>query len=267
MGRKALGKGLEALIPTEEGTSKIPLKDIKPGTLQPRKKIDKKQLEELASSIKEKGVLQPVLVRKKGKYYELVYGHRRYQAAKMAGLKEIPAVVKDLTDREVLEISIIENVQREDLNPVEEAEAYRTLMIEFGLTQEQVAERVGKDRSTIANKLRLLNLPEEIRNALSEGLITEGHARPLLSLKTREEMLRAFHEILKTRESVRKTEKRVKRIKEKDTEILHIEQELIGALGTKVVIQRGRNKGKIEIYFYSDEELVRLIRLLKGEKE
>ncbi|MCD6277898.1 hypothetical protein J7J69_06615, partial [candidate division WOR-3 bacterium] len=136
-----------------------------------------------------------------------------------------------------------------------------------GLTQEQVAERVGKDRSTIANKLRLLNLPEEIREALSNGLITEGHARPLLSLKTKKEMLRAFHEILKTRESVRKTEKRVKRIKEKDTEVLHIEQELIGALGTKVVIQRGRKKGKIEIYFYSDEELVRLVRLLKGEME
>ncbi|MCD6399325.1 ParB/RepB/Spo0J family partition protein [candidate division WOR-3 bacterium] len=262
MGRKALGKGLQALIPEaeEEGTVKISINRIYHSPFQPRSKIDNETIKELTLSIKEKGILQPLLVRKVGEKYELVYGHRRFEAAKKAGLTEIPVVIRELSDREVLEISIIENVQREDLNPLDEAKAYQKLAKEFGLTQEEIAKRVGKERSTITNKLRLLKLPKQIQDALGRGKITEGHARAILALKSEKKMLEELEKILKEKSPVRTVEKRVK---EKPYRLRHIESELMNIFHTKVSIAKSKKKGKIEIVFYSEEDLERILNLLR----
>ncbi len=261
MARKALGRGLEALLPSGEEIREIPISEIHHSSLQPRREI--KNLDELVRSIKEKGILQPVLLRKSKEGYELVYGHRRFEAAKLAGLEKIPAVIRELSDREVLELAIIENVQREDLNPIEEALAYKKLIQEFGLTQEEIAQRVGKDRSTIANKLRLLSLPEEAKKALMEGKITEGHARALLGIKSEEKRKKVLQEILTGKKTVREVERKAKA---RDPHIKALEDELSSYLGTKVRIVKGRKKGKIEIEFYSLDELDRLLELIKGEE-
>lgn len=262
MGKKVLGRGLEALIPQGNETL-IPLNKITHSPLQPRGKIEEESLKELIASIKEKGVLQPVLVRKNGDNFELVYGHRRFEAAKKAGLNEIPAIVKELSDREVIEIAIIENIQREDLNPIDEAMSYKRLIKEFGLSQEEIAERVGKNRSTIANKLRLLNLPEKVQDALRNKIITEGHARPLLSIKDEKKILRELDNIIKKKEPVRNVEKKTKQI---PPEIIEYEENLFDYLGTKVDINFSKKKGKIVIFFYSTEDLERIVKKIMEEK-
>lgn len=262
MGKKVLGRGLEALIPQGNETL-IPINKIIHSPLQPRTKIDEESLKELVASIKEKGVLQPVLVRKNGENFELVYGHRRFEAAKRAGLNDIPAIIKELSDREVIEIAIIENIQREDLNPIDEALAYKKLIKEFGLSQEEIAERVGKNRSTITNKLRLLNLPEKVQDALRNKLITEGHARPLLSMKDEKKILKELDNIIKKKETVRNVEKKTREI---PPEIIEYEENLFEYLGTKVSISFSKKKGKIEIYFYSADDLDRIVKKIMEEK-
>jgi len=261
MGRKALGRGLEALIPGEtERIENISVDKIEHSSYQPRMRFSEEKLNELARSIKEQGIMQPVLVRETKKGFELVYGHRRFEAAKLAGLEIIPAVIKDISDRELLEIALIENVQREDLNPVDEAKAYHRLNTEFGLTQENIAKRVGKDRSTITNRIRLLSLPENVLNALSSGKITEGHARALLSLKDKSVIERELKRILKQKKTVRAVERRTKSV---NPYIVQIENELSVLFGTKIKIIKGRKKGRIEIEFYSNNDLERILEMLK----
>ena len=254
-----LGKGLEALLPRGgAGLVRLPLELIRPSPNQPRRRFREEALKELVESIREKGLLQPLLVRPKGEGYELVAGERRYRAALEAGLKEGPVLVRDLTDREALEIALVENLQREDLSPVEEAWGYRRLL-DMGLTQEEVAQRVGKARSTVANALRLLQLPEEALKALDEGRITPGHARALLMLPE-EERRWALDEILTKGLSVRQAE-RLKRRKprgEPDLERQALAEELSKSLGLRVSLFRKR----LVIEFSSEEELALLLERL-----
>jgi len=265
MGRKALGKGLEALIPGEaERVENISVDRISHSPYQPRMKFSEERLNELAQSIKEQGIIQPLLVRRTKKGFELVYGHRRFEAAKRAGLEIIPAVIKELTDRELLEIGLIENVQREDLNPIEEARAYHRLNTEFGLTQEEIANRVGKERSTVTNRIRLLSLPDTVVSALSEGRITEGHARALLSLKDKSVIERELKRILREKKTVRAVESRAKKV---NPHIIQIQDDLSALFGTKIKIIKGRKKGKIEIEFYSDNDLERILEILRRSEK
>lgn len=271
MVKRALGKGFNALIPEVKG-DKVPVKDIFHSPLQPRRKINEGDLEDLIASVKQNGILQPVLLRKvdDGKF-ELVYGHRRFEAAKRAGLKEIPAVFRKLSDREVLEIAIVENVQREDLNPIEEANAYYKLSAEFDLTQEEIAERVGKARTTITNKMRLISLPEEVKKALSEGKITEGHARALLSFKSKSKILKELKNIIKGEKTVREAEKasrKKKSYKKKEIPVKYrnLRDELIHMFNTEIRIKTGKKRSKLIIEFYSDEDLERIYNIIKGRK-
>lgn len=268
MVRRALGKGFDALIPQVE-EDKIPIGQIFHSPLQPRKKINEEDLKELVASIKQNGVLQPVLLRKADDgRYELVYGHRRFEAAKRAGLKEIPAVFRRLSDREVLEIAIIENIQREDLNPVEEANAYYKLNVEFNLTQEEIAERVGKARTTITNKMRLLSLPEEVKEALSENKITEGHARALLGFEDKNKILKELKSIIKGEKTVRETERASvkKKSREMPSEYKDLREELMHLFNTEVMIKTGKKKNHLIIEFYSIDDLERIIDIIKGKK-
>jgi ParB family chromosome partitioning protein len=268
MVRRALGKGFDALIPQVE-EDKIPIGQIFHSPLQPRSKINEVDLKELIASIKQNGILQPVLLRKaeSGKY-ELVYGHRRFEAAKRAGLTEIPAIFKRLSDREVLEIAIIENIQREDLNPIEEANAYYKLNVEFNLTQEEIAERVGKARTTVTNKMRLLSLPEEVKRALSENKITEGHARALLGLEDRNKIIKELRNIIKGEKTVRETERvsGKKKSRETSSEYKDLREELMHFFNTEVIIKTGKKKSHLIIEFYSFEDLERIIDIIKGKK-
>ena len=265
MARRALGKGFNALIPTVE-EDKVSISKIFHSPLQPRKKINEEDLKDLVASIKQNGILQPVLLRKvEENKYELVYGHRRFEAAKRAGLKEIPAVFRRLSDREVLEIAIIENIQREDLNPMEEANAYYNLNVEFDLSQEEIAERVGKARTTITNKMRLLSLPEEVKQALSENKITEGHARALLSFKDKNRILRELENIIKGEKTVREAEKasRVKKKgKESSLKYKDLREELMHLFNTEVKIETGKKRNKLIIEFYSDQDLERIYNII-----
>jgi ParB family chromosome partitioning protein len=275
MPKRALGRGLEALIPLrEEGFEKeVPVKTISPNKYQPREQFNPEKLKELTASIKEKGIVQPILVRVKGRGYELIAGERRLRAARKLGLKKIPVVIKDVPDEEMLELSLIENIQREDLNPIEEARAYRRLIKEFGLTQSSLAKKVGKERPSIANTLRLLGLPGEIQLDVSRGTISSGHARALLGLgKARQAEVNK--RIKRRGLSVREAEELVSRLKRKrppstpkkrvrkDAQILALEEELMKTLGTKVRITQRRGKGKIEIEYYSPEDLERILELL-----
>ena len=269
MVRRALGKGFNALIPKVE-EDKVPIAKIFHSRLQPRKRINEKDLKDLVASIKQNGVLQPVLLRKvEENKYELVYGHRRLEAAKRAGLKEIPAVFRRLSDREVLEISIIENIQREDLNPIEEANAYYNLNVEFNLTQEEIAERVGKARTTITNKMRLLSLPEEVKQALSENKITEGHARALLGFKDNSRILKELENIINGEKTVREAEKASK-VKKKRREMSpkykDLREELMHLFNTEVKVVTGKKRNKLIIEFYSDQDLERIYNIIKGQK-
>ncbi len=274
--RKALGRGLDALIPLEDKPEGIvflcPVDSIKPHPEQPRQRFDSQRLEELVQTIKEKGVLSPVLVRSHGDGYQLVSGERRWRAAKMAGLREIPAILREVSDREALEISLIENIQREDLSPLEEAKAFQALMELHGTTQEELAKRLGKDRSTLANSLRLLKLPKAAQEALDRGEITAGHARCILSVKGDQQvmLLRAILEkglsVRASEELARTLNKRSQsspsKVKELPPELLWVRDKLRSALSTQVRIRHGRKKGSIIIEYYGDKDLERILRLL-----
>jgi ParB family chromosome partitioning protein len=287
--RKALGKGLSALIPDaapvedfiEKGTGKVTggelftvkVADIVPNRYQPRKEFDDEKIGELTASVAEKGIIQPLIVRSTDDGYELIAGERRLRAAKGAGLERVPVVIKDVSDSEILQLALIENIQREDLNPIEEANAYLRLIEEFEITQEDLAGRVGKDRSTVANTLRLLSLPDPVREDVARGTLSSGHARALLSLSDERSILKAREKVTSKSFSVRETEALVKRMKEGEPEkpvrevdhlLLDIEDELTRSLGTKVkIVSRGAG-GKIEIEYYSDQELERLAEILKS---
>ena len=252
----------------------VPLKEIEPNQSQPRKDFDEESLQELADSIRKFGVLQPLLVEKKDKYYEIIAGERRWRAAKLAKVKEVPVIVKKLSDQERMEISLIENIQRENLNPIEEANAYKTLLDEFGLKQEEVAERVSKSRSAVTNSMRLLKLDPRVQALLKEGKISAGHARALLSVENADEQYALAEEIVEKQLSVRDIENKLKKPKEKpaaqepDTgkELVfrQTEDKLKEIFGTKVEIQNKRNgKGKISISYYSMDELERILELLE----
>jgi len=277
--RQALGKGLGALIP-EKPSSELEgkkvfhfcgIEEIQPNPFQPRKVFDDEQLQGLVGSIREKGILQPLIVRRKGESYELIAGERRWRAAQKAGVKEVPILIKDVPESEILELSLIENIQRENLNPIEEAEAFKGLVDHFHLTQEEVSRKVGKDRTTIANTIRLLKLPPEIRQSLADGAISMGHARAFLSLDGLEKQKLALKKVLAASLSVRQTESLVKRIHSKghpghsknNQEWNPIVEELQRVLGTIVRIVGKRNRGRIEIRFYSQDELDRIIDLLR----
>jgi ParB family chromosome partitioning protein len=257
-----LGRGLEALLPKGSGSVvRLPLAAIRPNPHQPRRRFAQEALEELAASIREKGLLQPLLVRPKGEGFELVAGERRFRAAQMAGLSEVPAVVRDLTDQEALELALVENLQREDLSPVEEARGYQALLA-MGLTQEEVAKRVGKARSTVANALRLLQLPEEVLEALERGEITAGHARALLMLEP-QDRLWGLREILEKGLSVRQAEALRERLsrERRPQEASPLSLELSRHLGLPVRVAGGR-RGRVVIHYRSLEELEGLLRRL-----
>lgn len=266
MKKKVLGKGIEALIKgvEEENIKKIPLERIIPGKYQPRIKITKSNLQELIDSIKEKGIIEPIIVRPSDDKFEIVSGHRRYYAAKELSLKEVPCIVKEVSDEEALEISLIENIQREDLNPVEVARAYKILNEKFGLTHEEIAKKVGKARSAITNTLRILTLPPEIISAIEEGKITEGHARALLSLQDKDEMLKLFKKIIEQRISVRRAERIAK--KEKEREIIYLEEKLREETGLEFEIKKGKKGGYVKISFRNEEDLKFIIGKFLNEK-
>ncbi len=272
--KTALGKGLEALIP-ERGDEiiRIDIDRILPSEQQPRKSFRDESLQELADSIKEKGVLQPVIVSRVGDgTFRLVTGERRWRAAALAGLKKIPALVKDVASKDSLEIALIENIQREDLNPMETADAFKRLMNDFNLTQEELSGKIGKDRATISNYLRLLKLPSEIKSLIRDGSLSLGHAKAILGIERRDKQIEAARKIIKKGLSVREAEafsKRPSKPKKvklyKDPQILSIEERLIKNLGTKVKILHKGKKGKIEIEYYSLEELDRLLEILMSQ--
>lgn len=308
MAKKGLGKGLGAIFgedvvkENKEETEKkakakaeakaeeemdekgrilmLKLDLVQPNKEQPRKTFDEEKINELAESIKNYGVLQPLLVQKNDSFYEIIAGERRWRAAKAAGLKEVPAVLKEYSKQEAMEISLIENVQRADLNPIEEALGYRQLIDEFGLTQEEIAVRVAKSRTAITNTMRLLKLDEQIQNMLVQGVITSGHARALLSLEDTQMQLKAAKEILDKKLSVRETERLVKRLqkeasgekkeeKKKDETLALIYQDLEdrmkSVMGTKVSIHnKDKNKGRIEIEYYSEAELERIVEMIES---
>ncbi|MCH8312348.1 MAG: ParB/RepB/Spo0J family partition protein [Nitrospinae bacterium] len=280
MNRKALGKGINALIPDFEigvpqsggvgpGPAEILVDDIVPNKLQPRKYFDDDKLEELVLSIQEKGILQPVIVQKgKGNHYELIVGERRWRAGKKAGLKKIPAIIREVSTAESLEIAIIENIHRHDLNPIEEANAYSQLANEFGLTQEKLAKRLGKNRASIANTLRLLKLPKGVKEDMVAGRFSMGHARALLGLESAKDIEALRREIQKNDMNVRQTEERVRQLKtssspkapekKKDIFLKTLETELGRKLGTKVEIIPNQKGGKVVITYYSNDDLERI---------
>lgn len=308
MAKKGLGKGLGAIFgedvvkESKEETEKkakakaeakaaekmddkgrilmLKLDLVQPNKEQPRKTFDEEKINELAESVKNYGVLQPLLVQKKGSFYEIIAGERRWRAAKAAGLKEVPAVLKEYSKQEAMEISLIENVQRADLNPIEEALGYKQLINEFGLTQEEIAIRVAKSRVAITNTMRLLKLDEQIQNMLIQGVISSGHARALLSLEDTMMQLKAAKEILDKKLSVRETEKLVKRMqkevsgekkeeKKKDETLAliyqNLEDRMKSVMGTKVSIHnKDKNKGRIEIEYYSEAELERIVEMIES---
>ena len=295
--RGGLGKGLDSLIPDngkvpESGRKtkvvekviekivekpsemKLKINQIEPNREQPRKKFDEQALEELADSIRQFGILQPLIVQEKEKYYEIIAGERRWRAAKLVGLKEIPVVIRKMSEQEMVEISLIENIQREDLNPIEEAAAYKRLLEEFHLTQEEIAERVAKSRTAVTNSMRLLKLDERVQQMVVDEMLSTGHARALLAVEDPELQFQTANKIYNERLSVREVEKLVKNIgkeksskKEKDFQqeavFQDLEEKMKVSLGTKVSINRKDDKkGRIEIEYYSMEELERLMEIL-----
>ncbi|MFL0250108.1 ParB/RepB/Spo0J family partition protein [Clostridium neuense] len=281
--KSGLGRGLGALIQDnnltkEENKSvdKINLNMIKPNKKQPREYFDEKKISQLAESIKEHGIIQPLVLKKDGGVYTIVAGERRWRAAKSIGLSEVPAVVIDATEKDLLEISLIENIQREDLNPIEEAKAYRRLLDDFNLTQEELAKRVGKSRVAITNCMRLLNLDTRVQDYLIDEVISEGHGRALLAVEDKNLQYELAQAIIDEDLSVRDTEKLIKDYykksqnndKKKTEEfnnpyVSDIKSKLESYFGTKVLLKNGKNKGKIEIEYYSNEDLQRIIDILK----
>ncbi len=289
--KTGLGKGLDLLIPNIEieennkeanntnGPILLKINDIEPNRNQPRKKFNEDALLELSESIKQFGVIQPLVVQKREDYYEIIAGERRWRASKLAGVKEVPVIIKDYSEQEIVEIALIENIQREDLNPVEEAQAYKRLIEEYSLKQDEVAERVSKSRTAITNSMRLLKLSEDVQQMLIEEMISSGHARALLSIEDKEQQYQLALKIMDEKLSVREIEKLVKQINnpkpEKVKPVLEnafvyedIENKIKEITGTKVKVNHKPNgKGKIEIEYYSDNELERLLELFMKTKE
>ena len=296
--KRGLGKGLDSLIPTnvmmesevkhatvstassaeegKDGTLMVKLSKVEPNREQPRKNFDEDSLQELAESLKQFGMLQPILVQNRGDYYEIIAGERRWRAAKIAGLKEVPVIVRELTDQEIVEISLIENIQREDLNPIEEAQAYKRLLTEFHLKQDEVAERVSKSRTAVTNSMRLLKLCDEVQKMVVDDMISTGHARALISIEDPEEQYLIAQKIFDEKLSVREVEKLVKDLhkppkppKEENKTLQAIYQEiserLKQSLSTKVSVSAKQNgAGKIEIEFYNYEDLELLLERITG---
>lgn len=275
MVHEALGRGLGALF---EGTDvagdaalmHLPISQIQSNPYQPRQRFDADSMQQLADSIKQQGLIQPIVVRRRHASFELVAGERRLRAAQMAGFEVIPAFVKKASDRDILELALLENVQREDLNPMEEARAYRRLQSEFHLRQEDIAQRIGKDRSTVANVMRLLQLPASIQEDVEASRISMGHARALLGLTSAQDQERLRDQVIAESLSVRVTEERVRKWKQppvavpaKAAHLAALEDSLQRHLGTRVAIRPGRRRGKIEITYQNEQELQRLLRLLQ----
>jgi len=289
--KRGLGKGLGALIPVSEpGPTEVPVDAIAPNPLQPRQNMAAEALEELAASIREHGLIQPLIVSQvadaEAQRYQLIAGERRLEAARLAGLARVPVIIREATPQEMLELALVENIQRADLNPLEQATAYRHLMDDFGLTQEQVAERVGKSRAAVANSVRLLRLPDEIKSSLAQGQITEGHARAVLALDEPDSQRKVWKAILKRGLNVRQTEETVRRLaagpkprqpdqppspetrqpdQPPSPETRALEDRFREALGTKVQLFRSKRGGRLVIHFYSEEELQAIYELLVKE--
>lgn len=294
---KGLGKGLDSMIPKKvmpdtkqskkeekENVSRetlIKINEIEPNREQPRRNFNEDALQELADSIRQYGVLQPLLLQKKDKYYEIIAGERRWRAARLAGIKEVPAVIKEYSSQEVIEIALIENIQREDLNPIEEAMAYQKLITEFKLKQDELAERVSKSRTAITNSMRLLKLCPKVQEMLIEEMLSSGHARALIPIEDKKQQETVAQEVFDRKLSVRETETLVKKllreepekkVKQKNTteNVIYkdIEEKIKGIIGTKVSIQKKtKKKGKIEIEYYSPEDLDRILDLLMSIKQ
>lgn len=296
MAARGLGKGLDSLIPNALGETKtkketivksktettegkepqtlVKITKVEPNREQPRKNFDEDALQELADSIKQFGLLQPILVQDRKEYYEIIAGERRWRAAKLAGLKEVPVIIRNYTEQEIVEISLIENIQREDLNPIEEAQAYKRLLTEFHLKQDEVAERVSKSRAAVTNSIRLLKLNEEVQRMVVDEMISTGHARALLAVENPEEQYNLAQRIFDEKLSVRDVEKlvknlhkpaKLKKVDDKTMQVIYqnIEEKLKQKLGRKVIVtSKGEGSGKIEIEFYNHEDLDRLLDVL-----
>ncbi|KPU42945.1 chromosome-partitioning protein Spo0J [Oxobacter pfennigii] len=281
--KSALGKGLEALIPdigvsnsNDDGVVNININEIEANADQPRKKFDEEKLNQLADSIKNHGVVQPVIVKKEGNFYKLIAGERRWRAARIAGLKVIPAITREFTEKEIMEISLIENLQREDLTAIEEAVAYKRLMDEFNLTQEEIADRIGKSRSSIANILRLLTLDERVKQYIMDGVLTEGHGRAISNLVDKEIQYEISKRIIDENLNVRQTEKLLKKFTIKKVLFTNeaflkqnpvfddIRDQLKNKFGTKVNLIFKSRKGKIEIEFYNKDDLDRILNIINN---
>lgn len=273
--KTGLGKGMAALLPVVEENGKrffsCPIEDIRPNKDQPRKTFASDKLEELAASVREKGIIQPLIVIAKGGHYELIAGERRWRAAQKAGLREVPVVIQDVSEDTALEMALIENIQREDLNAVEEAEAYHSLLERLNLSQEELAKRVGKDRSTVANAIRLLKLPMEIKQDVIEERMTMGHARALLTLDSEEQMKLARETLIRKKLTVRATEALVREIKankvtkpkkQSDPHLVDLAERMQRHFKTKVNFRHSGKGGKIEISYHDQKELIRLVELL-----
>ena len=293
--RNGLGKGLDSLIPNKtektvktekkpeqkneesqnsSGEILVKINQVEPNREQPRKEFDEDSLMELADSIKQFGILQPLLVQKRKDYYEIIAGERRWRAAKIAGIKEVPIIIRDYTDQEIVEISLIENIQRENLNPIEEAMAYKRLLEEFHLKQDEVAERVSKSRTAVTNSMRLLKLSPRVQQMIVDDMISTGHARALLAIDDEEQQYQLANRIFDEKLSVRETEKLVKALKNQKKEVKkqksehtfvydNIEEQMKNIIGTKVSVNpKANGKGKIEIEYYSEEELERIYDLI-----
>lgn len=275
---KGLGKGISAFFPEESIHSDNRVEHIAVGKLivnpfQPRKIFNEEALKELAESIKEHGIIQPIVVRKKEKKYEIIAGERRFRAAKLAGLKEVPAIVKEMTEQQMMEVAILENLQREDLTPIEEAEAYSSLIDNLNFTQDALAKRLGKSRPHIANHIRLLQLPEDVRQLMNEGVLSMGHGRALLGLKDKGRIAEVAQKVIAQSLNVRQLESLVHQVNEgvshetkekvkKDIFVQATESQLREYFGTSVQVKKQKNKGKIEIEFYSEDDLERILDIL-----
>jgi len=278
MERNVLGRGLSALIPEgheqKEKIQTIGTEQMVTSELQPRKFFSETRLKELAESIKEKGVIQPILVRSKGDKYEIIAGERRFRAVQLAGIKEVPVIIKQVNDADLLEISLIENIQREELNRMEEARAYRRLAVDFGLTHDTISLRVSKDRTTVTNTLRLLELPPKVQELIEENRLSMGHAKSLLSLENEKDMIKCCDQIVKKGMSVRQAEQLVRKKlfgptrpakRNRDAFVQNIEESLQHRFGTRVRVIQGKKRGRIIMEYFSQDDLHRILSLLQPQ--
>jgi len=281
MKKQALGKGIHAFIPEEYGILKderladVPIGQVKPNPAQPRKRFDETAIAELANSIKSSGVLQPILVVPEGDHYKIIIGERRWRAARSAGLQKVPVLIRNIPKSQQIEISLVENLQREDLNPIEVAQAYDRLIAEMGLTQQEIADKVGRDRSSVANTLRLLKLPLDVQDKLAANKISMGHARALLALEDPGRQSALAKQIIAQSLSVRDVENLVQEKKKRasperkpasDADLKALEEELIRLMGTKVSISGNRQRGTVRIFYFSMDELNRIYGYIKGAR-